>query len=791
MSFFRWDTKSAWLRILLVAVGYFLLARIGLSFAIPPEKKATAIWPPSGLAVAAVYLWGARAGAGVWLGAFAANFSDYWLGANPHTAALNAFVSAAIATGSTLQALLAGRWLAATNQNPPLATVGKTFRFLRINTVACLVAASFGSFSLLAAGFVPLASLGTLWGTWWLGDCTGMLVVGSLLLSWIRPDSYSGKFPTGYPGLPLIAGLMVPATAAFGVLERVTLPPPIAYLVLPVLIWSTFAYGLRGATSSLGFVSLLAVAGAASGRGPFVQPTVFGSLALLQVYLAVVGATVLTMAAVLSENARAQATLREYNQALAKDVATSTEALELSEHRFKAIFHSQFQFIGLMDVSGVVLEANRTALGAAGVAESEVIGRPFWETAWWTHDREQQLRLQQAVETAAQGKQDRFEASHPYPGGGLLWVDFSLTPFHDSLGNVIFLIPEGRDITDKKRAEESLRVQEQYMRGAFQHAPIGLALVSPEGRWLKVNDSLCKLVGYSEEELLQIDFQTITHPEDLNADLEFVRKVLNGQLQSYQMEKRYFHKDGHTIHILLAVSLVRDSQNAPLYFISHILDITERKRAKEKLQSAVREKELMLKEIHHRVKNNLQVISTLLELQSSHHKDPKITEVFAESRARVRSMALIHERLYRSENLDRVDFENYSRGLIQYLCQTYAMASDEIEVAIQVGWKSLPLDQAVPCGLLLNELISNSFKHAFVDHPSGARLEVELSLADGCRRQLCVRDNGRGLPAGFQPDKAETFGMQLIFTLVEQLKGIVSFGEGPGFEFLVTLPQIL
>lgn len=635
-----------------------MLARLGLQFAVPPEKKATAIWPPSGLALAALYLFGKRLWPGVWLGAFLANFADYVLGANPASAVANALVSAGIATGSTLQALLASAWLRRSNGDQPLNTVRHTFRFLVLIPAACVVAASFGTLSLLLGGFVPAAALPNLWGTWWLGDSTGILVVGSLLLSWWKHVGTEVSTLKVHRVLPLILALLLPASAAFGVLDEMTLPPPIAYLVLPLLIWSTFAFGLRGATSSLGLVSLLAVAGAAAGRGPFVQPTVLGSLALLQVYVAVIGATVLLMSAVLAENARAQNALQDYNLSLADDVARSSEAL---------------------------------------------------------------------------------------------------------------------------------RIQEQHLHGAFQFAPIGQALVSPQGKFLQVNASLCDLVGYSEAELLQCDFQTVTHPEDLNADLELLNQVLDGRRNRYEMEKRYLHKDGHVINVFLAVSLVRDSRQAPLYFISQIKNITERKRAEAALQSALREKELMLKEIHHRVKNNLQVVSSLLELQAASHADSEVRRVFAESRARVRSMALIHERLYRSENLDRVDFESYVRGLLGYLCQTYRVQGDAVDIDIRVGWHSLPLDQAVPCGLLLNELISNSFKHAFSPPPEGARLEIELS-SNG-NRQLRVRDNGPGLPPNYDPQQAESFGMQLVVTLVEQLRGHMTLGGGPGFDFMVTFPD--
>src|SRR5262249_36110080 len=157
-----------------------------------------------------------------------------------------------------------------------------------------------------------------------------------------------------------------------------------------------------------------------------------------------------------------------------------------------------------------------------------------------------------------------------------------------------------------------------------------------DGKWLRVNRTLCELVGYSEEELLAADFQTITHPDDLEADLRALRQLLSGQISTYQMEKRYFHKAGHAVNVLLSVALVRDPRGGPLYFVSQIQDVTQRKRSEEQTQASLREKEVLLREIHHRVKNNLQVITSLLDLQARYVHDPESVALFRASQDRVR-----------------------------------------------------------------------------------------------------------------------------------------------------------
>ncbi|QJW96564.1 Two-component system sensor histidine kinase [Frigoriglobus tundricola] len=988
-------------------------------------------------------------------------------------------------------------------------------------------------------------------------------------------------------------------------------------------------------------------------------------------------------------------------------------ALRESEQRFRAIFHAQFQFIGLMAPDGTLLEANRAALTSAGASEGDFLGEPFWETKWWTHDPAQQERLRAAVARAAAGQQDRFEASHPTPSGELVWVDFSLTPFRDETGAVVLLIPEGRDITDRKRmedelvatrdrmrlllestgegiygidsdgrctfvnraaaaalgyepaavigrnmhellhhsrpdgspypvsecpifrafrsgaccrvadevfwhrdgravpveyssfpliergapvgavvafrdstdrrrgeeelreaaafnrsvldalsahiavvdrtgavtainrawerfaednptaeggvvragigtsyldacdrgaergcadaqvagsgirevlagggpwsgleyechgpagpqwfsmsvtplgtarggavishtnvtarkrAEEAVRESEERFRSAFEFAAIGMALVAPGGRWLQVNRALCDLLGYSEPELLRSDFQAVTHPGDLDADLTFLKQTLDGTIRAYQMEKRYLHKGGHIVPVLLSVSLVRDAAGHPLYFISQIQDVskrkeaeralrvseerfrliiggvtdhaifmldptghvaswnagaerikgftadeilgrhfsafyppdrvaaghprselaaaaeaghyseegervrkdgsrfwaavtvstlrddsgrhlgfvkvvqdvTERRRAEEALRASeeryrsvveslaegvvlqnaagtiiaanerageilgltrdqitgrssldpawgavredgapfpgtehpamvalrtgrpvfnvvmgvrkpaggqswmtinavpirrtgtrddgavvasfhditearqlhqrvrasLREKEVLLKEIHHRVKNNLQIVSTLLDLQSEHTRDARALEMFRESRERVKSMAIIHERLYRSEDLARVNFGDYVRQLAFSLYRTYKTSDADVRLEVDASAPPLTIDVAMPCGLLLNELLSNCLKHAFVGTGRGTIRVTLFQTGDGTN-VLSVGDDGAGLPPGINVRNTGSFGLQLVNTLAEQLGSTLEVNTDRGTVFTV------
>ncbi|MBN2227444.1 MAG: HAMP domain-containing protein [candidate division Zixibacteria bacterium] len=215
------------------------------------------------------------------------------------------------------------------------------------------------------------------------------------------------------------------------------------------------------------------------------------------------------------------------------------------------------------------------------------------------------------------------------------------------------------------------------------------------------------------------------------------------------------------------------------------VELVERKRVEDRITKSLREKEVLLKEIHHRVKNNLQVISSLLNLQSRCILDPKALEMFTESQHRVRSMALIHEKLYQSQDLSLIDFSEYTRNLTTYLTRSYAVDSGRINLHVDVKDIYLGIDTAVPCGLILNELVSNSLKHAFATGEKG-EIAIKLRHKENGTMQLTVSDNGRGMPENLDFHNTESLGMQLVTTLTSQLKGTIVLDRSGGTTFRLT-----
>ena len=239
-----------------------------------------------------------------------------------------------------------------------------------------------------------------------------------------------------------------------------------------------------------------------------------------------------------------------------------------------------------------------------------------------------------------------------------------------------------------------------------------------------------------------------------------------------------------------AIGNIQFAEGRPIKIYGAFQDITERKHAEDKIKAALAEKEVLLKEIHHRVKNNLQVIASLVSLQTDGMADDRLQGEFDAVRDRVRAMALVHETLYQTKDLARLDFAAYSERLLHYLWEAHRGPAQSVRLSMAVAPVILPVDMAVSCGLILNELASNTLKHAFPNRHDGAvTVGMDHEAATGAV-SLWVRDNGIGLPAGQDWRQSKSLGLRLVQMLTKQLRGTVETGSGPGTEFRIsfTLP---
>ncbi len=364
------------------------------------------------------------------------------------------------------------------------------------------------------------------------------------------------------------------------------------------------------------------------------------------------------------------------------------------------------------------------------------------------------------------------EYRYHHPSGITKWISgvFCCTKTVD--GRVV-VDGVDTDISDRKQIENTLIQSEITFRSLFESSPVGIALVDMNTHKIfRANSAFRQLLGYSAEELLQMTPKDITHPEDYEQEKLLIQAAILKQATSYKINKRYIKKNQETVWVRLTSSLIPDAYGNYLYGLGIVEDITDLKLAEESLQEkesslyqSLQEKEVLLREMHHRVKNNLQVISSLLRIQGRSSQNPDVVDAFKKANTRIQSIALIHEQLYQSNRHGEVDFGYYVNAVVHNLILFYSKETVAVEVA--TNDIHLPLNLAIPCGLIINELCTNSLKHAFT---SEQPKEIKISLSSQFREgglwfTLSVVDNGVGItrPAGL--------GLQIVSDLVDQLSG--------------------
>ena len=322
---------------------------------------------------------------------------------------------------------------------------------------------------------------------------------------------------------------------------------------------------------------------------------------------------------------------------------------------------------------------------------------------------------------------------------------------------------------------------ERLFRSSFEQAAVGMGHAAPDGRWLRVNNRLCGLAGRSRAELLAGSLDGLADGEDREALRTGMATALAGGEATFAREAALLRPDRQALRCALTVNLVRDEAGEPEYFLCVCEDVTDRCRAGEALLQSLEDKELLLREVHHRVKNNLQVVSSLLDMAGRRLFDGEARRCLEEVRAKVQAMSLVHAQLHSrgaSGPARGIDLERYVRSLFRQLREIY---SGDMTLATSVCLEGLVLglDQAVPLGLALNEALTNVFKHARRDDRPG---QVDIRARRETDGRVCIEvcDDGPGLPQDLDPERTPSLGMKLMFGLVRhQLKGELTFQNTP------------
>lgn len=338
-----------------------------------------------------------------------------------------------------------------------------------------------------------------------------------------------------------------------------------------------------------------------------------------------------------------------------------------------------------------------------------------------------------------------------------------------------YLLGVGHDISEQFEARQKLRRNEELFRTLFLQSPAAIVMVDKENNVQDINKSFANLFGYEKEELIGKDIDEYIVPESERGVVP--RMPLDEySADSFHREAKRRTKDGGLIDVFIAaIPVYIDGE--PFAGFGMYIDITEEKRYEKQIASSLKEKKTMLKEIHHRVKNNLAIVSGLLQLQMYESDDPLIHDTLKESERRIQTMALIHEKLYNSDSLGCISCDTYIGDLVETISTT--IGSDQnVEVDIDIDDIEIDIKRAVPFALLVNEVVTNSFKHAF-DGQGDHKIAIKVAAQNG-RIKANINDNGKGLPEDLNPDESDTLGMRLIDNFAQQLEAEWEMGSDNG-----------
>jgi len=467
-----------------------------------------------------------------------------------------------------------------------------------------------------------------------------------------------------------------------------------------------------------------------------------------------------------------------------RELEAEMDVRRLAETRLQRLSQEQETILNTVNLginfiqNRVVQWSNRAHDQIFGYAAGEALGV---RTENWYVDRNDYERVgQEGYAQLATGASYETEVKMQRKNGEIFWARITgrAVDAGDVAKGTIWVV---RDISERKQSDAALRKLSQ----AVEQSPAVVVITDLEGTIEYVNPKFSEITGYARSEAIGQNPRILKSGEmSSDAYQELWATITSGREWRGEFHNR--RKDGSLYWEYASISPIRDADGNITHYLAIKEDITDRKNAEAQIRQSLHEKEILLKEIHHRVKNNMQVISSLLDLQAHKIQDATLITMFQESQQRVKSMALVHEKLYQTENLSCIDFGDFITTLANELMSMWHMDTRNVAIKTSAISASLDVDAAVPCALILNELVTNCCKYAFPDDRPGS-IEVDFYYKDS-RYVLTVRDDGIGLPEGFDPTASETLGLQLVSVLAKQLRGNVLLNSQNGTEVTVSFP---
>ncbi len=465
---------------------------------------------------------------------------------------------------------------------------------------------------------------------------------------------------------------------------------------------------------------------------------------------------------------------------------------------------------------GRITDVNAATERVTGYSRDRLVGTDFSD--YFTEpDKARAIYLQ----VFSDGEVRDYPLEIHHHNGMVTPVLYNASLYRNDDGGIVGIFAAARDITVRKKTETALQESEERYRTLIDRLP-DYVIVHREGILLYINRAAASRIGYSADALMGKHLLEFVAPDCRNLLIRSMKLRMEG-LEIPPYEIRIIAGDGTRRTVLVNGAYIQyQGSPASLNVLTDITtlkaaeesireaneqleirvaertealqktnvqleeEVVARRKAEQEIGRSLAEKELLLREIHHRVKNNLQIIISLLNLQSRYIHDQKILDAIQDSQNRVRAMSLIHERIYRSHSIATINLNDYIRYLVNQLFGFYAIQSSQVRATVTMEDIPVDIDMATPIGLILNELITNSIKHAFPEGRAG-QITIGCTLISADTLRLVYQDNGDGLPPGFDWRNTESLGLRLVNSLVDQLDGTIEQGAGPGTIFIITL----
>ncbi len=756
-----------------LAIIYFATGLIGLSLY---SVNATAlIWFPTAIGLAVFVLFGLRYWPAVLIGSFA-----LWVSRG------KSLDGAILVAGCAVLETCIGAFLLVRvlKFRPQLDRVRDAIAFPLVAVCSTALAATLLAALFVATNQVPTSKVSTFWATWWWTHLSGDLVVTPAILT----VAHRSRMPRRDLRLSLLEAFVL-ALASFGMVLAVLarwLPsmmllstPP--YYVLPLLLWAGLRFGPRGAALACLSTNIVAIVAQELGVGPF------SGLLDLQSFVTISTVGTLLVSTLAIERVRAleanEKNLRYAHNRLEAEVVQRTAQLTAAN---KALARRD------------ELMRQATALARLGSFEYDLVSqRMIWSEELFAllgrDPKTFEPSLDAFLHSVTLADRQRVEAHLKYgfahlrkfevtahikrPDNGERSLDISICVFSDGNSRPVRAVGCCQDVTEREAAERH-RAQLAQLVESSDDAIIGL---TPNGTVRTWNFGAQEVFGYSASDMIGRSCTKLVTA----AEREHQDQVLAAVRGGNHIAHHYVacvRKNGEVFPASVTTSAVLDGERDVIGISKVIRDITSQQEVEAQLRASLHEKEVLLREIHHRVKNNLQVIASLLRLETSTSETAH--QALVDSQNRIHSMAMIHQLLYQSKDFAHVDFKQYLLQLAERLGQAYG-SSQRIPITVRCTLgDQLTVDQAIPCALILNELVTNALTHAFPDDRTGT-IDIDVETQDG-EVTMVIRDNGIGIPEEAQRNNG--MGFRIVRTLAVQLGGTLDVERDNGTIVTVTFP---